>query len=365
MKPLFHPRLVNDPFGDPGLYVDFHLDRRALLFDLGDLSPLSSRQLLKVSHAFVSHTHMDHFAGFDALLRVLLGRDKRLHLFGPPGFLDRVEHKLAAYTWNLVTGYDSELTVRATEVGSDGGVLAGVTADFPSREGFRRAPAAPWPIAGGVLLDEETFRVRAAVLDHKIPCLAFALEEKFHVNVWKSGLERLGLPVGPWLRDLKSAVARGEPDATPVTVRWRDGAGVRQRAVPLGELRAAALRIVPGQKIVYVTDVVYHERNAAAIVDLARGADWLFIEATFARDEVARAAEKHHLTSGQAGSLARRAGAWSPSTSHPSTRAPATASSARSRRRSRQGSRWRSGNCPLLRTFLPDSRPETLAGALH
>ena len=113
MKPLFQPRLVNDPFGDPGVYVDFLFERRALLFDLGDVSPLSARQLLRVTHAFVSHTHMDHFAGFDALLRILLGRDKVLHLFGPPGFIDRVEHKLAAYTWNLVANYESDLVVRA------------------------------------------------------------------------------------------------------------------------------------------------------------------------------------------------------------------------------------------------------------
>jgi ribonuclease Z len=296
MKPLFHPRLVNDPFGDPGLYIDFLFDRRALLFDLGDLHPLSARQLLRVSHAFVSHTHMDHFAGFDALLRILLGRDKVLHLFGPPEFLDRVEHKLAAYTWNLVSGYASDFVVRVTEAHVDGGSRS---ADFRSREGFRRGPVSSSCAAGGVLLDEETFRVRAAFLDHKIPCLAFALEEKFHVNVWKSGLEQLGLPVGPWLRDLKSAVARGEADDTPMG----------PRGVPLGLLKAEALRIVPGQKIAYVTDAVHHAENAARIVDLARGADWLFIEASFARDEEERAAEKHHLTSAQAGRLARTAGA--------------------------------------------------------
>ena len=306
MKPLFHPRLVNDPFGDPGLYVDFLFERRALLFDLGDLSPLSARQLLRVGHAFVSHTHMDHFAGFDALLRILLGRSKVLHLFGPPGFIERVEHKLAAYTWNLVANYESDLVVRATEVHPGGRSLA---AELRSRTGFRREPLDSPPLAAGVLLDEEGFQIRAAFLDHQIPCLAFALEEKFHVNVWKSGLEELGLPTGPWLRPLKSAVARGEPDDTPVAVRWSENGSSRERVVSLGELRQKVLRIVPGQKIAYVTDAVYSPANADAIVDLARGADVLYIETAFTHEEEKRAAEKHHLTARQAGWLARAAGA--------------------------------------------------------
>jgi ribonuclease Z len=261
--------------------------------------------LLRVTHAFVSHAHMDHFAGFDSLLRVMIGRGKTVHLFGPPGFLDRVEHKLAAYTWNLIEIYENELLFRVTEVAPDGSGLSGA---FSSCNGFRRGPAEAVPLPGLVLVDEETFRVRAAVLDHRIPCLAFALEEKFHVNVWKSGLENLGLPTGPWLRDLKSSVARGDADETPVEVRWRENGEVREARISLGELRVQVLRIVPGQKIAYVTDVVYHAANAERIRELTRDADLLFIEATFGADEEERAAEKHHLTSRQAGLLGRQAG---------------------------------------------------------
>lgn len=84
---------------------------------------------------------------------------------------------------------------------------------------------------------------------------------------------------------------------------------MRERVVSLGELKEKVLRIVPGQKVAYVTDAVYSPANAAAIVDLAQGADLLFIETAFLHEEEARAAEKHHLTARQAGLLAREAGA--------------------------------------------------------
>jgi hypothetical protein len=47
MRPLTEPRLVNDAFGDPALYVDLRDERRALLFDLGDVGALAPRQLLR------------------------------------------------------------------------------------------------------------------------------------------------------------------------------------------------------------------------------------------------------------------------------------------------------------------------------
>lgn len=101
MRPTFHPNLVNGSTGDLALFVDCLFERRALLFDLGDIHALPPRKLLRISHVFVTHAHMDHFIGFDWLLRILLGRERDLHLFGPPGFVAQVEHKLSAYTWNL------------------------------------------------------------------------------------------------------------------------------------------------------------------------------------------------------------------------------------------------------------------------
>ena len=88
----------------------------ALLFDIGDISRLPTRKLLRISDVFVSHTHMDHFAGFDHLLRVCLGRDTGVRMYGPPDFIEQVGHKLHAYTWNLVENYAADFTVLVHEL---------------------------------------------------------------------------------------------------------------------------------------------------------------------------------------------------------------------------------------------------------
>jgi ribonuclease Z len=300
----FRTQLVNEPFGDPALYVDLVFERRALLFDLGSLEPLPTRKLLRVSHVFVTHAHMDHFIGFDRLLRACLHQDKKVHLYGPVPFIEQLQHRLSAYTWNLLPEYATDLVLVATEVEDDG---RGRTATFHSRTAFRREAEEAVVFPRGVLLDDDTFHVSAVVLDHKIPCLAFALEEKAHINVRKGALEHLGLPAGPWLVDLKRALARGAPDDLPLRVWWREGAAIRDLHLPLGTLRDRLVSITPGQKIAYVVDVVYQPANARAIVDLVRGADQLFIEAPFLEEDARTAAERGHLTARQAGRLAREA----------------------------------------------------------
>lgn len=304
MTPLIHPQLVNEPFGDPALYLEFMFRKRAMLFDLGDLTPLSSRKLLRVSDVFVSHAHMDHFAGFDRLLRTCLGRDKRLGLYGPPGFIDRVGHRLASYSWNLVQNYTTDFDIRVTEAYSGGETQSAV---FRCRDGFAREDEPAGSAPGGILLDEDGFRVRTAFLDHQIPCLAFSLEERRHVNVWKNRLRDIGVDVGPWLREVKDAVLHDAPDDTEIEAAWREGGQTRTRSVRLGDVKRDALRIVPGQKVAYVVDAVYHPDNADKIAQLARDADHLFIEAVFLDEDADKAAQRYHLTAGQAGTLARRA----------------------------------------------------------
>lgn len=305
MKPLFHPTLVNDPFGDPGVYVDCLFEKRAVLFDLGDIRALAPRKILRLTDVFVSHTHMDHFMGFDWLLRLCLGRTLKMRFFGPPGFVEQVGHRLAAYTWNLVENYDTDFALEVLEAHPSGAARRAV---FRCKTAFRRQDEEAVTLRDGVLLDEESFLVRGVFLDHKTPCLAFALEEKEHLNVWKNRLDEMGLPVGPWLQDLKRAVRAGAPDSTPLRVWWREGATQHERFLPLGVLREKILNIVTGQKIAYVTDAVYHEDNARRIVALARNADVLFIETPFLEEDATRAASRYHLTAHQAGILAHRAG---------------------------------------------------------
>ena len=81
MKPAFHLRLLNSYFDDPCLFVKILYEKRALLFDLGNIHTLTPSDVYKISDVFVTHTHMDHFIGFDTLLRGILRRDGPLHVY--------------------------------------------------------------------------------------------------------------------------------------------------------------------------------------------------------------------------------------------------------------------------------------------
>ena len=305
MRRSFLPRLVNDPFCDPGLYIPFLFEKRAILFDLGDVKALSSKDLLKITHVFVTHAHMDHFIGFDTLVRVFLGREKEIHLFGPEGFIRHVEGKLSGYTWNLVGEYQSDLKLRVTEAHQD----STWTRIYSCRDGFRSGGPEREGAFTGILHEDPSFLVRGVLLDHRIPCMGLSLVENFYINIIKEGLWKLDLAVGPWISRFKKALHAGEGPDEDFLVTWeKRGTVVKEKRFKLGELAKQIARISPGQKITYITDVIGSPENTDKVTDLARDSDHLFIEAAFMDGDRAAAEKKYHLTARQAGEIARKAG---------------------------------------------------------
>jgi len=298
MTPSLRPSLVNGRFGDPAVVIEIAHERGALLFDMGDLSALSARALLRVQAIGVSHMHMDHLIGFDALLRVNVGRDGRISLVGPAGLAACIGHKLAGYTWDLVDRYDTELLFVVREL-VEPGALAETRFRFST--GFAPEAGETVPVDEHVVLATDQWRLRAAILQHHGPCLGFALEEPCHVNVWRNRVEEAGLCVGAWLKPLKAAVRDGLPDETLIALP-------DNRTATLGELRHL-VSVERGQKIGYVTDVADCSSSRAAIIALCREADLLFIEASFAAEDAERAAARAHLTTIAAGEIGRACGA--------------------------------------------------------
>ena len=94
MKTSVRPRLLNGQTGDPALLITLRWQGRSLLIDLGRIDRTPAAVLYGIEAVFVSHAHMDHFMGFDQLLRLFLARDTTLRLYGPEGIADCVAGKL-------------------------------------------------------------------------------------------------------------------------------------------------------------------------------------------------------------------------------------------------------------------------------
>jgi len=224
MRTLFHPFLPNGLDGDPALWIDLLDEGQSILLDLGDLHAIPNRKLLRVGHVLVTHTHMDHFIGFDHLLRLVLGRERELVVTGPRGFLRNVQGKIDAYSWNLIESYPLRLV--AEEV--DGDVVRSV-----AYSGAGRMEPEPLPDRGhsGVIHADRAYTIEVAELDHLIPVLGIALVETDHLSVDNDRLLKLGLQPGPWLSELKNGVRRREPEEVEVEALTSGGRG-RKQALP-------------------------------------------------------------------------------------------------------------------------------------
>lgn len=293
-----HPFLLNGPHGDPAVWVDLIDEDHALLFDLGDLRSLPNRKLLRIKHALVSHTHLDHFFGFDQLLRVSLTREREIGIVGPRGFTDNVAGKLRGYTWNLVEDYPIRMRVEEIE----GGRVRSTVFSGKGRLQPEKASERPFE---RTIVEHPSYRIDAAVFDHGVPVLGFALREIEHLAVNKDRLDALGLAPGRWLNALKQAVRAGAPGDGEIEAAAADGTPRRLR---LDEIASEVLLRSPGQQLGYLCDLSFTEANVERAVCLVRGAQLLICEAAFLHRDEGLARARKHLTARQAGEIARAAG---------------------------------------------------------
>lgn len=284
--------LVNGLFGDPLLHLRLRHRGRSLLFDLGDGSRLSARVAHRVSDVFISHAHMDHLSGFIWLLRSRIGVFPPCRLYGPPGLAAHISGLIQGFLWDRAGQRGPVFEVH--ELHGETLRRCRLQAGRPAGKVFESRP-----VADGIVHAEPGFRVRAVVLDHHTPVLAYAFEPDSELNVRKDGLQRLGLPAGPWLGELKRCWITGDRDSR---LTLPDGS-VASVAGLAGDL----LRISPGRRLVYATDLADTADNRGRLVDLAHNAHTLFLEAAFIEADRAHAREHGHLTAQACGEIAAAA----------------------------------------------------------
>ena len=292
MPSLFQHRLLNGSFGDPVLEISLFGKSYSYLVDIGDISSLTNRSILKIKRVFVSHPHMDHFFGFDKLLRIFLGKEKTVYIYGPKGIISCINGKLHGYIWNLVHSYKNDLKFIVKEIHP----RSIITAEFLCKEKFKKRIIGKEKIKDNTIVEEEDHIVKCVILEHRIPSLAFYFEEKYKINILKNKLVEYNFNVGPWLRELKNKIYENKLD---------DFIEYSGRKYQIKDLMKKIIKITEGMKLAYITDIVFSKKNLKKIKSLADSVSILYIEATFLNEDRKRARERYHLTARQAGYIAR------------------------------------------------------------
>ncbi|MBM5806593.1 MAG: ribonuclease Z [Cyanobacteria bacterium M_surface_10_m2_179] len=244
--------------------VALRLPQRAelWLFDCGEGTQhqflRSELRVSQLSRIFITHMHGDHVFGLPGLLASLglAGTCTGIDLYGPDPLRDYLE---------------GVLRTSSTRIG------------YPLRSHRVREAAS----SGALLLDDDDITVRCTPLIHRVPAYAYRVDQKpragrFDVEQAKA----LGIPPGPIYAELKAGRE----------VVLEDGRIIN------GDSLCGPER--PGCSVVYCTDTVFSE----AAVELARGADLLIHESTFAHAEAEMAFARQHSTSTMAAQTALAAG---------------------------------------------------------
>src|ERR1035437_2028256 len=222
-----------------------NLHERFFLIDCGEAAQIQLRKfkikIQRIDHIFISHLHGDHYLGLPGLLGTmhLLGRDKELHIYSPPGLEEII----------TVSHYHSKTHLKYNIV-------------FHSIEEKSAVQ----------LFEDEKLTVETIPMNHRIPCYGFLFREKQRPkNIIKEKIEEYNIRVQviPLIKDGKDFI-------TPEGKR-----------IPNTEL---AVESPTPRTYAYFSDTIYNE----SYVEQIRNVNLLYHEATFASDMIDRAKETHH-----------------------------------------------------------------------
>lgn len=284
--------LVGGVFGDPLVHVRLRRQKQSLLFDLGDPARLAAKVAHQVTAVFLSHAHIDHIGGFPWFLRSRIGPFPPCRIFGPLETIGRIESFLNAVTWDRIDDRGPVFEVYEIDETS--------LRSARLQPGKKRIDLARIPIAGGVVLRQACFTITAAICDHGIPSIAYALLLPMEITIRKERLAAAGLVPGPWLGILKKRISADTLDAEIVLP---DG-----RSAKAGDLAQELTTIRPGKKLAYVADMADTPENRKKATELARSAHTFFCETAFTMADKAKALATQHLTTLAAVGIARSAG---------------------------------------------------------
>jgi len=289
---------VNSKSSDPVVYVFHRSSGDACLLDLGDISGLSHKNLLRVKKIFITHTHIDHFIGFDRLLRVHIPHRRHLEFVGPEGITENISSKLRGYLWNLLE--EDQICYRVIEMTTKG---KRIISELNSSNQFspkvlktdlisQKSSRSPMQVSEF----SDQLIVEAAWVDHGVPILAYALQAKpfFRVEVEKLK-ERFLLP-GSWIREAQEALKED---------RLMSVVPIHRQEVLVKDLFAWGIFTRHAPKYLsYLTDTVYNKENVKNILGLIYKSRFFICETAFSNDDSARAKRKKHLTIKQGAHIA-------------------------------------------------------------
>jgi len=281
MRYNFKIRQLNSSFSDPVFFIRNVYKKKAILFDCGRLGNIDNSELQDISDIFVSHTHLDHFSGFDRFLRANINSKNSVRFFGPAGFIKNVEGKLNSYTWNLIEDYDLKIIViELTKSGNKKAVFAAKSSFVREEIEF---------IEQDLNLDDG-FKLEYDIFDHGTPSVGYRLIEPRIININKDALIKARLKEGVWLKELKRKILDGSKGVIPADSL--DGSV----ELDIDYLKDNITEEKERQDITYITDIAPTEENSEKAIKLATNSALLIIEAVFTLADYAHAKAKNHLT---------------------------------------------------------------------